>query len=569
MSGAARFVGSAGAILTDPPVAASLLLGAGAASGILRTALIEGGIGVGVEIPVQAAVQTSRQEVGEEANLAEAARNVALAGAGGLVLGGALKGAGIGSRKLVEKYRANPQIHTREGNDAAATVEALHELEATNPIPEQPGHIQRVEEATRQLLEGDTLVPGIPDDLIAPPPSTRRVQWGGSKRPASRELTGGLVENPRPELYRQDAAMTARQRVTTVLVDGDGAAGVPRRGPDLAAARAEVEQLRSVAEARKESRVLGDADVRQELQRRERSLSQREIIHSGAEQLISRAEAKARKARGFGDIIEDAGRRPGRAARRGDADPGPDGTGLAWDGVNRQRTQFVVNDGVPELRIPERILAEKDPELAANVRQLDRQIADAEAEVRAMDGVLNRYGREGDVGKRNVKANRLQKLRDRRKDLDGQVTGIAWRTRIAEQREEGKRFRKAVGTDDDEGKMLDGAYTQAAKIRAKAEKDMMDAGEVIDGPAPAPDDSVQGSLFDSLTAPDEATRKRIEKATEDQALDALAESDDVRVTVQDDDGAVRTLTGRELAEEIRREEAFLKDLDDCIAEALT
>ena len=133
-SGVARFAGAAGAIMTDPLVLGSMIAGAPAASGVLRTALIESGIAAGVEVPIQGIVQSQRRQFGEEPSLGEAAANVVMAGAGGFVGGALLKGAAVGTRGLVNKYRASPVKKTPATETAATYLDRLHQIQDSNVL---------------------------------------------------------------------------------------------------------------------------------------------------------------------------------------------------------------------------------------------------------------------------------------------------------------------------------------------------------------------------------------------------------------------------------------------------
>ena len=94
------FVGTAGAIMTDPPVLASMAFGAPAATGILRAALIEAAAAAGGEVLAQSGIQLGRRQFGEEADLGEAALAVATAGAGAGVMAPVVRGGVAGVRAL-------------------------------------------------------------------------------------------------------------------------------------------------------------------------------------------------------------------------------------------------------------------------------------------------------------------------------------------------------------------------------------------------------------------------------------------------------------------------------------
>jgi len=114
--------GLTGAV-SDPLILGSMLLGAPASAGILRTAGIEAGIGAGVEVPIQAGVQASRARLGLDASLERALENIAFAGIGGAVFGGGfralgrLAGRAAGQASNAARLRVNERV--REATLAA------------------------------------------------------------------------------------------------------------------------------------------------------------------------------------------------------------------------------------------------------------------------------------------------------------------------------------------------------------------------------------------------------------------------------------------------------------------
>ena len=170
VQGLARFIGTAGGILSDPPIAASMAVGAGASAGILRTALVEGAIAAGVEVPVQGIVQSERTRVGEQPSLGEAAANIALAGAGGAAGGALLKSAFVGTRSLVRKYRASP-VKTAEADAAATVLERQHWTEDRNPFGNDPENLarymDRFDDAWNRMLDDSGEYVRAREDLLS------------------------------------------------------------------------------------------------------------------------------------------------------------------------------------------------------------------------------------------------------------------------------------------------------------------------------------------------------------------------------------------------------------------
>lgn len=168
----ASFAGAVAGAVTDPVVLATLPLGAPSAlaargaMGVLRAATIEAGIGAGTEALIQAEIQTSRQTVGEEANLGEAAAAVAFGAAGGAIVG-------AGVPAVAATIRSGRQMisRVREGikrGDIAETPQvnrALHDTEVhvkqleANPYKSTgvgvKAHTSRLDAATRSILKGE------------------------------------------------------------------------------------------------------------------------------------------------------------------------------------------------------------------------------------------------------------------------------------------------------------------------------------------------------------------------------------------------------------------------------
>jgi hypothetical protein len=163
----------AGVFLADPPVLASMALGAPAATSILRAAAIDAGIAAGVEVPIQASVQAARARLGEETSLSEAALNVLTVGAGGFVFSGLLRGAARGTRGLVKAVRREGAARTRAQKDALEFLERQVELQDATPFDRdlpsaKAEHEAKLSEAEIAVREGRA-----PRDL-GEPESVRR-----------------------------------------------------------------------------------------------------------------------------------------------------------------------------------------------------------------------------------------------------------------------------------------------------------------------------------------------------------------------------------------------------------
>ena len=191
-------------IVSDPIVAGSMLIGAPWSAGILRTALIEARIGIGVESLVQTQVQLGRRKFGEDPSASDALQAIAAAGAGGFLLGGLVKGVarGVGGvRELLAKSRELPEsARTSEVRSAEAYLERVLEAEDASPYPDTPQgravHAERLAAAELALREGRVA------DL--PPAGQRTV----------RQTTGeALLDDALPQETIRAAKQAARDRI--------------------------------------------------------------------------------------------------------------------------------------------------------------------------------------------------------------------------------------------------------------------------------------------------------------------------------------------------------------------
>lgn len=115
-SGAGGVIGGIAGAMTDPLNIASMFMGAGAASGILRTAAIEAGLAAGSQAVIEAGTAPFKQQVDPKWGLGDAAESIAMAGAGGAVIGGGLKALGTG----ISHLRGRPSSAAVEGARVAA-----------------------------------------------------------------------------------------------------------------------------------------------------------------------------------------------------------------------------------------------------------------------------------------------------------------------------------------------------------------------------------------------------------------------------------------------------------------
>lgn len=174
------FIGTAGAVMTDPPLLISLGLGAEISVGrsvlatVARFAAIEGAIGVGIEIPIQAQVLRFKRAIESPWSFKQSAMNVLAAGVGGAVFGGVIAGGVVGVRQTLKAYRdlvaetdvsKNPFFSDAEVRDALRVLEDTVGLHDENPlrvigadgeaVPVDAPHERAFEEARVQHADGE------------------------------------------------------------------------------------------------------------------------------------------------------------------------------------------------------------------------------------------------------------------------------------------------------------------------------------------------------------------------------------------------------------------------------
>jgi hypothetical protein len=151
------FLGAAGAVMVDPPVAASMAFGAPVATGILRAALIEAGAAGLSEAIVQTSVQASRPAFSEAPSLAEAAVSVGAATGGAAILSPLVRGAAIGARELVDRAGRlkNPGAEVKAARDYLTRKLDLEDLNPYGDTPEgMARHVENLDEALIAAREG-------------------------------------------------------------------------------------------------------------------------------------------------------------------------------------------------------------------------------------------------------------------------------------------------------------------------------------------------------------------------------------------------------------------------------
>lgn len=157
-AGTARFLGAAGGILVDPPVAATLFAGGNFSVGLLRVFAREAGLGFISELAVQPGVQAERIDLGLEGGVQDALLNIGLATLGGGIFGTAFAGAARGVRALRKAARDQNVKLPQEVQQAADLVETLDELDTLLPYVRsadaRAAFIRTLDQSVRALRAG-------------------------------------------------------------------------------------------------------------------------------------------------------------------------------------------------------------------------------------------------------------------------------------------------------------------------------------------------------------------------------------------------------------------------------
>jgi hypothetical protein len=166
------FLGSAGAIMTDPPVLASMLFGGPETSTFLEAIGREALIAGSAEAVSQPQIQTARIQAGLPGGVVQGLENVGMAAGGAAAFTTLLKGAGASYRALRDRaLTAAPE--TTAGVDTARYVERYADLQGQNPLVATPEaaaeHVDRVSTAQRRLydLEPDSTQTALSDSPVA------------------------------------------------------------------------------------------------------------------------------------------------------------------------------------------------------------------------------------------------------------------------------------------------------------------------------------------------------------------------------------------------------------------
>ena len=177
------FVGATGALVTEPVVMATMLLGAPRSAGIIKTALAEALIGGTTEALIQPIIQNYRNELGLDAGWRQGLQNVGMATAGSGAFAGVLKSLGVAIgrsknvRQLTKMFREIVESPTDEQMAALRELENLldtEEISVVNPNDPEANAIftENLNRAERALAEGRVLRD---DEVVTPPDDTRPI----------------------------------------------------------------------------------------------------------------------------------------------------------------------------------------------------------------------------------------------------------------------------------------------------------------------------------------------------------------------------------------------------------
>lgn len=250
-STAGGFAGTMVGAMTDPINAVSVLFGAGAASGVLRTALIEGGIGMASEGVIQGLNYDWRKQVEPDYSLSDALGEVAAAGAGGAILGGGIKGLAAAWQRaktgswpshvkdtayVVTREAAIPSSRFEQSVQGAAAHQAaltksLDDLIQSRPVelpPEafvqanaRPGRVYDADGNSvgvrYEVVDADSLITSNRDDLSINPDFPQELQPRDRSRAMSQDQISGIAANLQPE---------------RLGFSSDASTGAPVVGPD-------------------------------------------------------------------------------------------------------------------------------------------------------------------------------------------------------------------------------------------------------------------------------------------------------------------------------------------------
>lgn len=227
------FAGTAAGAMSDPINIMSLAVGAGAAQGIVRTALIEGGIAVGSETAIQAINYDFKQKADPNFGVKDALYEIGAAGAGGTVLGGGIKGIAaawhrartgewprhiVDASNVVSREAAVPASRFDKSAQGSAVYSSAVEKSTDDlfkgqpvEIPQEaflqanarPGRVYdsdgRSVGVQYEVVEADSLVTSHNNDLSVNPDFPQELQPRDRSRAMSHQQIQSIAGNLQPE----------------------------------------------------------------------------------------------------------------------------------------------------------------------------------------------------------------------------------------------------------------------------------------------------------------------------------------------------------------------------------
>lgn len=566
--------GEISAVVTDPPIAASMVLAAPAASGIMSGMLIEAGIAGGSEALVQPIVQGFRAEAGLEAGFGKGVENVLTAATAGAGLYGAFRVAGLGAEQLAELIRGRSRVNdmtegelniadmTDEEKVAALEVEKAALVEASQPIgrptPEdEAAHQRRLEEARLALVQGRAVRVSADAQTLDLGMETISIR-GLAQRVKTLESVGLDLDEMLPNLG--DALELANGELDVVIARSR-VDGVVRE------LRTAVKEERPVLEAVREAEErLIDVTRRRQQAIEERARFQQQVGAIIREEGLAGMSPSTRAR--FDELEQELANLPPEASARERADIQRDLGRLLRAGFQRNQ-QGLVSE--------ERALAALDEADRQRVRTLERR-AEKTTDAASRQGFLADRRRLLDKGRKRV-------------EREGQVRAGEAGARDAE-------IKRLTAVERE----LEAEYTEALKARERAGEALLEARRRREAAAGAFNERIGAALSDSELKrlntewlvegrvhgdPPDGQVRRVQDAEEDlgrlieeqqgEAAPRIAEarmqelSDDAvaalpeQALIETADG--RAITPAQAVREIDEERAFLEEFKRCFANA--
>lgn len=260
------FTGNAISMMKDPVQVMSMGFGAGAASGILRTAAIEFGIGAATELAIQPEVMRWQKEVGNKYGIDQALLSVITAGLGAGAIGGTFKAASRSFAKVseVQFSKVLDKVSQIEGlNPKIKTLIDEMKLKAEEreltPSRDTARHQENVQVAARSLDEGKMPdiqntriideIDGLPKEAFGFFAPEAKFRVGAESIPVEKmkpeQITQVVTENLLPKISREIAEDLVREQFQV------GAANVKRLNSDIKMIQ---EQVAAIADNKKKQK---------------------------------------------------------------------------------------------------------------------------------------------------------------------------------------------------------------------------------------------------------------------------------------------------------------------------